>query len=499
MTTVALAPVRRWIRRRQAAHLDAGSALGNVYFAALLAAVLIGMFWPTVGAVFWPATPTGTLLTAAGVPLVCAGALHLALRQLGPLAISRPAAAWLLTAPVSRRALLGSSARTVGAVGAAAGAAAGFATASQVSARPAPVGVLLLTMAAGALTGVLLVVSAIVAQRRAGLARGADLLAYLAVTLGAGAMVWERTGHPAAATGRPAEEPVGYAVTALAAAVVVLGTLAYRRLDRTPPDAILAASRAAGTMADAALTGQPSFVQDLAERRFWTSRRWRSTPLTARLPVLTAQDLRFLGRKKRRLAWLAAATLLPAVFMGGSRVLLAIAVLLGAMIAASTTVASIRTDANPAILRLLAVTAREAVIARLWLPVALASAWSAAALALLGLLGGLPPGPWWALGLALGPAAAAAAVRRARMGLVQNGLLPIDTPMGSLETGPLLGVVIGYDLLVLFGLPTLAILATGATLSWTNVLFQAVAAVAGLALYVGASTSTSMTDLRARG
>ena len=42
-------------------------------------------------------------------------------------------------------------------------------------------------------------------------------------------------------------------------------------------------------------------------------------------------------------------------------------------------------------------------------------------------------------------------------------------------------------------------LASGAPLSWSTVLFQAVVAAGGLALYVGASTSTVMTDLRARG
>ena len=46
-----------------------------------------------------------------------------------------------------------------------------------------------------------------------------------------------------------------------------------------------------------------------------------------------------------------------------------------------------------------------------------------------------------------------AAVRRARVGFVDNELLPLDTPMGSLSTGPVLAAVAGLDLLLL-GLPT---------------------------------------------
>jgi hypothetical protein len=496
---VALAPVRRWVRARQNAHRDTGSLLGNVYFGVLLVAVLLGMVWPMISSVFWPDAPSGAVLRAVAIPLISVGVLHLALRRLGPLAVSRPAASWLLTAPVRRRALLAPAARIVMGISAAAGAAIGFAVVSQVTARPAPGGAIAFGTLDGALVGVAVALGATAAQRRAGWARAADLIAYGATGLGAVVLVADRTSGQPAAGLRAAPAPIGYAAAGLAAAVAVLGAIAYRRLDRTHPETILAAAQATGTMADATTVGQPSFVADLFERRYWARRRWRSRPFAGWLPVLTGQDLRVLGRKPQRLGWLAAAALVPAVFTGSTGLLPAATVLFGAMFAAATTTTAVRTDAaNPALLRLLAVSARQAVLDRAWLPALLASLWSGTALLLLTLLHAMPSGPWWALGLALGPAAAAGAIRRARMGLVPNGLLPLDTPMGSVETGPVLGAVIGYDLLLVFGLPTLVLVGTGDPLSWSGVLTQLACSTGGLALYVAASTSTIDADLKTR-
>jgi hypothetical protein len=370
---------------------------------------------------------------------------------------------------------------------------------SQVTARPASGAAIALAAAAGALTGVLVALGATVAQRLAGWARVSDLVGYVAVVLGMAGLVVDRTsGAPGTGLRTPAT-PIGYAAAGLAVVVIALGTLAYRRLDRTHPETILAAAQATGTIADATAVGQPSFVADLVERRYWAGRRWRSAPFVRGLPVLTAQDLRVLGRKPQRLVWLAAATLLPAVFTESTGWLPAIAVLLGAMFAAATTTPGVRTDAaNPAMLRVLSISARQAVLDRAWLPALLASAWAGGSLLLLTALGGMPPGPWWALGVALGPAAAAGAIRRARMGMVQNGLLPLDTPMGSVETGPVLGAIIGYDLLVIFGLPALVLIGTGDPLTWSAVLTQLVVSTAGLAMYVGASTSTIDADLSVR-
>ncbi len=495
---VRVGPVRRWIRRRQ--NDDADSVLGTVYFGVLLTAVTGAMSWPLLRALFWPEAPTGTLRTALAVPLICAGALHVALRRLGPVAVSRPAASWLLTAPMSRLALLLPSAASVSAASAAAGALAAFATVSQVADRPVPVPAFAAVVAGGALLGVAVFLGAVHAQAHRGWARATDLAAYAAVVLGGLGLVADRAGRDPGRAGLDlgAAAPPALAA-AVAAAVVAYAALSVRRLNRMPDPAVFAASQAAGALFDAAYSVQPSFVTDLREKRAWQGRRWRSRPFPARVPELTAQDLRALSRKGGRLGWLAAATLVPAVLADGSGWLVAGAVLLGAMSAATTTTGSVRTDNdNPVLLRLLAVSARAALLARLWVPAALAAAWATTALVVLTAVGHLPAGPWWALGVAVAPVAAAAAVRRSRLGMVQNGLLPLDTPMGSLETGPLLGAVVGYDLLVLLGLPTAFALYAGVAPAWSTVLLQLVVGVGGLAMYVGASTSTYLSDLKAR-
>ena len=81
---------------------------------------------------------------------------------------------------------------------------------------------------------------------------------------------------------------------------------------------------------------------------------------------------------------------------------------------------------------------------------------------------------------------AIAAVRRARVGMVRNDLLPLDTPMGTLSPGPLLSSVVGVDALLL-GLPTVVQIAGGGPLSWTGVVVQA--AVSGFATRAYISTT----------
>jgi hypothetical protein len=106
MTTVPLAPVRRWISRRQSAHRERGATAGNIYFAVLFVAVVGGMLHQQLAVVFWPSAPNASPLAAGSLVPVLFGVLYLALRRFGPLALSRPAAYWLLPAPVSRRRLL---------------------------------------------------------------------------------------------------------------------------------------------------------------------------------------------------------------------------------------------------------------------------------------------------------------------------------------------------------------------------------------------------------
>ena len=279
---------------------------------------------------------------------------------------------------------------------------------------------------------------------------------------------------------------------------------AVRRLARTPNERILEASKTAGTLADSAFGVEPSFVTEMVERRYWARRRLRSSRLPSRLPVLVAQDLLLVRRRPRRLLWLAGATALPALLSHAPAWLLGVAVLIGAFLAAGTSTATVRTDAgNPVMLRVLGLSSRQAVIQRLLVPGVLAGLWAAAACALLSLLGALPAGPWWALGLALGPVGAVGAVRRARVGFVDNALLPIDTPMGSISTGPVLASIIGFDVLVL-GLPAVIAVALGDPLSWTTVLVQAALGAFGARLYLhpdhvaGPRRAADSADLGAR-
>jgi hypothetical protein len=119
-------------------------------------------------------------------------------------------------------------------------------------------------------------------------------------------------------------------------------------------------------------------------------------------------------------------------------------------------------------------------------PGVLAGVWYTAALALLHALGDLPAGPWAALGPALAPVGAIAAVRKARVGMVRNDLLPLDTPMGTLSPGPLLTSLVGLDALLL-GLPAVVQIAGGGPLSWSGVVVQAAVAAIGARAYIAAT------------
>jgi hypothetical protein len=174
-----------------------------------------------------------------------------------------------------------------------------------------------------------------------------------------------------------------------------------------------------------------------------------------------------------------------------------VAILLGTFMAASTSAGNVKTDAgNPVLLRMLNMSSRQTVLHRMWVPGALAAVWAALALGLLSILGELPAGPWWLLGLTLAPVGAVAAIRRARVGFVRNELLPLDTPMGTVSTGPLVNAVIGPDALLL-GLPALVEIAQGHPLSWTTVLVQAVVGGVGARAYLSGSTSPDRVELRA--
>ncbi|MBM2621300.1 hypothetical protein JIG36_37940 [Actinoplanes sp. LDG1-06] len=495
MTVVPLAPVRRWISRTQSSHRERGATLSSLYIGVLTIAIIGGMLHRQVAAIFWPSAPDTSALAAGSLTAVCYGLLYLALRRFGPLALSRPAASWLLPAPVSRRRLLLPSLRLTGLVAAVIGGLATLAVVGHAAPRAEAGDEVALLITGGALVGLVLLLIATAAQAGRGWGDMLDRLAGLIFAAGLAGLVTATTLDRAPAVDRwPPVSTLLPVVGAVALVVVIAFALVVRGLAATPSDRILEASRTAGTLFDTAFGIEPSFLTDMIERRYWARRRLRSTRLFPRLPVLVAQDLLLALRRRSRLLWLVLAAALPLLLGSAPGWVLGAAVLLGLLIAGMTATGNVKTDAgNPVLLRMLGLSSRDAVLQRLWVPGVLAGLWAALALTALDLLGDLSSGPWWALGVALGPVGAAAAVHRARVGFVRNELLPLDTPMGTLSTGPLVNAVMGPDLLLL-GIPAWIAIARG-ELTPTMLLVQAVIAVAGARIYLSGTTGDDRTEL----
>jgi hypothetical protein len=476
--------IRRWVRRTQSSHRERGATAGNIYFAVLFVAIVGGMLHKQLALVFWPAHPNASELAGVSLVLLGVGGLFLAMRRLGPLGLSRPAASWLLTAPVSRRRLLTPSLRLAATAAAISGALFGLAIVGHVAIRPMPRAVAALLPAVGALVGVVMLLLALAAQAGRRWSAWGDNVAGLLLAGGLAGFVVDSAVDAPRASGSWSATIVGAVALGLAAVVAGLMAVAVGRLADTPNERILDASKTVGTLLDSAFGVEPSFVTEMVERRYWARRRLRSVRLWARVPVLVGQDLLLVRRRPRRLLWLAGAVALPALLAHAPAWTIGVAVLLGGMIAGGTSTATVRTDAgNPVLLRLLGLSSRQAIAQRMWVPGILAGLWSAAALAPLRALGDVPDGPWWALGLTLGPVGAVAAVRKARVGFVRNELLPLDTPMGTLSPGPALNSVIGPDALLL-GLPSFVQIAQGHPLGWTTVLVQALVGAIGARTYV---------------
>jgi hypothetical protein len=122
--------------------------------------------------------------------------------------------------------------------------------------------------------------------------------------------------------------------------------------------------------------------------------------------------------------------------------------------------------------------------------------WYRRALALLHGLGDLPAGPWWALGLALAPVGAVAAVRRRGSASSDNDCCRW-TPRWDRSRPARWSRVVGLDVLLL-GLPTLVQLAQGGPLSWTGVAVQAAVAVIGARAYLSGTTEADRVELSGR-
>ncbi|MFD2763483.1 DUF6297 family protein [Micromonospora eburnea] len=486
--------LRRWVRRRQA---SAGGAvsMGTVYVGVLAVAMAVALFGPELGRILWPAAPIVDPDPLAVVALIGVGGAGgwLALRRLGPLVISRPDASWLLTAPVRRRGLLLPALVRAVLATAVVGVAVAVVGVGRLAARPIDGAALLGWAALGGAAGMLVALAAVRAQRDPGWGHRWDR-PVTALLLGSGASALVAPVAPAPPIAAPSA-PILWAAALAAVAAAVLGTaVAVRRLDDLSGRRLREASILVGSYRDAAYTAEPSFLSDLRERRSWRGRSLRSARIRRLpgLPIEAIHDLLVLRRKRRRLGWLTAAALLPAALAGSPGWVLVLALLAGGLSSADTTLAAVRRDsAQPALVRLLGRTGRQVVAARLLAPAFLAAAWSGLALAALGLRSDLPPGPWWALGLAVGPAVAVAALRRARARPIDNSMPLVDTPMGAYPPGPLIWLLTGLDLLVALTLPTVAALlgSTGSTvLGWGWVLAQAAFSALGVAAYLALTT-----------
>ncbi|GAA4592388.1 hypothetical protein BJY16_000613 [Actinoplanes octamycinicus] len=491
---VPLRPVRRWIHQRQVSHRERGATLGNLYVAVLLVAVLGAMLHRQLATIFWPPAADLGALPALALALLGAGFLTLALRAIGPVTLGRPAAYFLLTAPVSRRRLLLPSLRLAGAGVAVAAALLATAIAGHAAPHDRAPAIIL----GGALLGIGLLLVTVVAQRARRWATVADRLAGLAVLAGLALLVADAAGglDSAPLRGWPSRPALLTVAAGLAVAVAAGTAVIVRKLALTPADRVLDAAKLTGTLFDSAFGVEPSFLTDMVERRYWANRRLTSARPPARLPVLTGQDFLLARRRLPRLLWLLAATPVPLLLTGAPAWVTAVALPLGAMAAGGTTTATVNTDSgNPVLSRLLGLTSRQALLQRLWIPGVLAFLWSLAALLLLQLTGHLPDGQWWLLSVPLGIAGGVAAVRRARSGFVRNDLLPLDTPMGTVSTGPLVHAFAGPDALIL-AVPTVVGLIVGDPLSLTLIVFQYALALIGTRGYLVATTDPDRVDLK---
>jgi Family of unknown function (DUF6297) len=451
---VSVAAIRSFIgQRRRRSWLDwyfAGFVLVivTIYLSDLLASPLSRLSGPG-GRVATQAAASQALAGAGLVVGAAAGLLLLAL-ALGPLALSPADASWLLLSPLDRRAVLRRSAATAGLFAALAGALLGVLALAMAGPylRPAggslPASWLLLSALAGA--GCCLAAAAAEAlaqpsERHQALMRGCWAL--VAVVALAGALAGQRS----AAVSRAVTRSFGglstpafgtAAVSALVLAAIAVSCV-WRLLPRFPAGVLRTDSARAGRALTAVAFLNLPLLAWIAEDDHWRGRLLPSRPWPQLPPAATLAwaDWRRLGRRPGSLAVLAVSTVMPALvgaaLTGRARDVVVAATLLAGGLAAGVqgTTASKRDLNDPALRRMLGVDAGPALIARAVLPTLLAAAWLTLALTLLAAIGVLPGWLWPVLGLAAGPALAAAALRMARTAPINPAEPGFDTPMGT--------------------------------------------------------------------
>lgn len=492
--------MRRYTRRVAQLRADAtlGSALDDVYYAAVVAAVGLGLAWGLAAALAvtpaavtgpaWDARASLAAVVVAALVGVAGTVLGLAAR-LGPVGLGGAEASWFLWLPVDRRSLLRPVAWRVPAL-AAAGAGVATALLDGALLGDSDVGRLWRVCGAAAIAAAALALVAGLAQARPGRAwvvPVGDALLTSAPVLAA-VLVWAGW-HPPAAL----DVPVA-AVAGLAAVVALLVWLLDTRLARIPASRVREggslSSQAAGALVSFDSRELGRVLAATVERpRRRVSRRLRHVR-GPRVALVTA-DVLVLLRSPRHLVQLLGAALLPVVVLATPAlrgpVTLVLAVLAGGFLASlATAEPARRAEIAPALDRLLPVGARTTRRVRLIVPAVVMAAWSAVTFGVVGSAGSTP-WLWVALGVLAGPAWAGGAVRGAyRPAPDWSGAL-VATPAGALPTGVAGVLARGPDALVLGLAPVVVALVLGSVPPLLLVLQAATSA--GAAAW-GASTST---------
>jgi len=452
-SAVSVAAVRSFIgQRRRRSWLDWYFGGFVLVVAALYLSDLLASPLSRLSAAGHTATQAAATQAVAGTGLVIGAAAGLLMltQALGPLALSPADASWLLLSPLDRRAVLRRAATTAAVVAVVAGGLLGVLALAMAGPYLAPESHTLpsswLALAAVAGAGLFLaaVAAEVLAQPAEGhrrLARGCCAL--VAVVALAEAVLGERltvVSH-AITSGFGGLSTAAFgtiAVVALALAAVAVA-LTWWLLPQFPAGVLRTDSARAGRALTAAAFLNLPLLAWIAEDDHWRGRLLPSRPWPKLPPAMALAwaDWRRLGRRPGSLAVLAVSTVVPA--LGGAAItghargyVIAAALLAGALAAGTQGTTGSKRDLNdPALRRMLGVDAGPALTARAVLPALLATAWLTVALTLLAALGVLAGWLWPLLGLAAGPALAAAALRMARTAPINPAEPGIDTPMGT--------------------------------------------------------------------
>ncbi|WP_026403845.1 DUF6297 family protein [Actinomadura rifamycini] len=432
-------------RRTSAGWTDWYTRAAVALFAAALLGGSLGSVLPSAARDVDPSQAGAGL---ALVALAYAGFLTLA-RRFGPVALPAADASWLLLSPLPRRGVLARSAAALLVLALAAGAVLGVALLAVLGlpgdAPAALAGAVLPAVAAtvgGAAAAVLAQASPPWDTGLQALIAGSTAAAAAALLLGAGP---GREVRAAVADATPAAGPALAVAGAVAAALLL--RLAWRALDRVPARSILDASTRTGHVTAATVGLDPAALTWIAEEAHWRGRTLRSRPWPARAArpaALAWIDWRRLARRPGLLCALLASAAGPA----------------------------------------LGVAPRAALAARSVLPLLLGGAWLTLALAAPSIADGTA---WWAFGPAAAPALAAGALRMARRRPVDHAMPTLDTPFGSVPTGPVLWAATGLDVAALGCAPLLAALSAPPAAIGPYLAVQAVTGVAVLAAYLAAA------------